>query len=346
MRVIAIVGAAVAMAALGGAASAQSDTDRWVIYDGPGAGAVIATPSGDRDVRTSGPKARTENVALGANGHIGDGSDTNPAHANCDKLHYHGNLFGSGDPAPDGCGWGRVIRRVNATTELTYASVAYMEEIAAHSIINVLAGAPFAAGDARKQLLAAADNTLEFLFRILTHGTVPISVLQLVTRIRMLDREAADALRNIAEGRGDRAEHHRIALQKLADAFVLKRQLMTELVRHGLVVHSACTKSGGRFLTGRTRSSEVIHGTPRRDVICAGPGNDRISAGGGNDVVIAGGGADVVNGGPGNDTIYGGPGVDRIIGGPGNDRIDTGAGRDRVEGGPGRDTVDGKRDRP
>jgi Ca2+-binding RTX toxin-like protein len=70
----------------------------------------------------------------------------------------------------------------------------------------------------------------------------------------------------------------------------------------------------------------VIHGTPRRDVICGNGGNDRIYGKGGNDTLV---------GGKGKDQLYAGPGDDLLIA---RDRV-----RDLVNGGPGRDRakVDG-----
>jgi Ca2+-binding RTX toxin-like protein len=77
-----------------------------------------------------------------------------------------------------------------------------------------------------------------------------------------------------------------------------------------------------------TDKSQVIRGTPRRDVIVAKGGNDRIFSYGGDDIICAG---------PGNDHIDAGAGRDRVFGGSGNDTLKGGAGRDLLDGGPGDD---------
>lgn len=48
-----------------------------------------------------------------------------------------------------------------------------------------------------------------------------------------------------------------------------------------------------------TDGSDVLSGTPSRDVIAGLGGNDTLSAGAGNDVICGGGGKDTLNGGPG-----------------------------------------------
>lgn len=91
---------------------------------------------------------------------------------------------------------------------------------------------------------------------------------------------------------------------------------------------AAKPKCGGLVATKvGTNKSQVIRGTPRRDVIVAKGGVDRIYGEGGNDVICAGPGNDIIEGGPGKDRIFGEGGNDVLKGGPGKDFLDGGAGR-------------------
>ncbi len=108
-----------------------------------------------------------------------------------------------------------------------------------------------------------------------------------------------------------------------------------------MVPESGTTESGGKRITGTSRS-ETLTGTRFADVIICGAGNDRVRGGGGNDVIKCGSGRDNVDGGAGNDKIFGGAGNDKIFGGAGNDKLLGGPGKDRLLGGAGNDTLRGE----
>jgi len=89
-----------------------------------------------------------------------------------------------------------------------------------------------------------------------------------------------------------------------------------------------------------TKSSGLVIGTPRRDVIrLTGPGHVR--SGAGNDVVCGSPYMDVIETGAGNDVVVAGRGHDRIRGGAGNDNLFGEGGNDHVDGGAGRDVMAG-----
>jgi Ca2+-binding RTX toxin-like protein len=96
--------------------------------------------------------------------------------------------------------------------------------------------------------------------------------------------------------------------------------------------------------------SDVLYGTPSRDVIWGGKGDDRIYGSLGNDLLCGGPGADLIHGGRGNDEVDGGAGGgDQAIGDLGDDKVLGGAGAadeaagdlgiDIVNGGPGKEDL-------
>jgi hypothetical protein len=148
---------------------------------------------------------------------------------------------------------------------------------------------------------------------------------------------------------------------RYANARVFDRAVLTFVDAAGVVINRVeavddvvvpplCTKAGNG-------GSNVIVGTPKKDVLCGDAGNDVIKSGGrndlvyggpGNDTVLTGDGNDWVNGGLGRDEIRGGDGGDilrgfdgrdRLFGERGADILDGGISRDRCDGGPGRDTA-------
>jgi len=92
-----------------------------------------------------------------------------------------------------------------------------------------------------------------------------------------------------------------------------------------------------------SEEGDVLHGTPRPDVIWGGRGEDVIHGLGGNDVICGGRGEDTIDGGRGNDRIFGGPRDDRLYGGHGDDQILGGGGDDFIHGGLGIDVLRGGR---
>jgi N-acetylglucosamine-6-sulfatase len=96
------------------------------------------------------------------------------------------------------------------------------------------------------------------------------------------------------------------------------------------------------LIAGNERAN-LLRGTVYYDNICANAGSDRIEARSGDDLIAAGRGNDLVYGEGGNDRIYGGLGLDRIYGGIGRDVVYAADGRrDIVRCGDGLDiaTVD------
>jgi len=92
-----------------------------------------------------------------------------------------------------------------------------------------------------------------------------------------------------------------------------------------------------------TEGSDVLQGTPERDVIWGGGGDDVIHGSLGNDLLCGGPGADLIHGGRGNDVADGGAGEeDRVIGDLGDDHLFGGPGdADEVAGSLGIDTLSG-----
>jgi Ca2+-binding RTX toxin-like protein len=78
-----------------------------------------------------------------------------------------------------------------------------------------------------------------------------------------------------------------------------------------------------------TDGSDVLSGTPARDVIAGLGGNDKLSGLAGDDVICGGAGKDTLMGGKGNDKLYGEAGKDTLKGGPGNDKLKGGGGKDK-----------------
>jgi hypothetical protein len=91
-----------------------------------------------------------------------------------------------------------------------------------------------------------------------------------------------------------------------------------------------------------TEGSDVLRGTPKRDVICGLGGNDAIRGYGGNDVIWGGAGRDILNGDGGNDRLEGGAGDDVLAGDAGRDTLRGGAGKDALQGGDGNDLIKGR----
>ena len=333
-----LVGAA-ALAALAVAAAsssqAQEGTDLWLIYDGPGAGTTVATPSGQSAVRSTGPQARPQNAVVQANGVV----STQP-HDRCGQLHYHGNLHGDGDPDQQGCGWGRVIKLADASRELTLLSTSYMAEVEALNHAN----APTPDYHAANRLLTGSDDALEELRTIVSFRFTPGQVTEWLKAVLDPAAVASDLIDQLARGsRGNRGAFQRArALEKMGEAIAAKRALTRALVASGTLnkESSGCEDDDDdddyRSLAGAVAT---IRGTPRADLLCGTAGPDRIDGRGGNDRIVGAGGNDVLSGGPGNDMIAGGAGADRINGGPGRDSIASGSGRDNVNGGPGNDTI-------
>jgi secreted trypsin-like serine protease len=79
-----------------------------------------------------------------------------------------------------------------------------------------------------------------------------------------------------------------------------------------------------------TDGSDVLSGTPARDVIAGLGGNDKLSGLAGDDVICGGAGKDTLRGGKGNDKLYGEAGKDTLKGGPGNDKLKGGGGKDKL----------------
>lgn len=69
--------------------------DSYVITSGPGAGTVIHTLA---DIASVTPDRNPSTQASGV---------ISPPDMNCNAMHYHGTIFGQGDPDPEGCGWGK-----------------------------------------------------------------------------------------------------------------------------------------------------------------------------------------------------------------------------------------------
>ena len=324
------------------AASAQEqDVRYWLIYDGPGAGTVVATVFDENAVTSDGPRAHPHNAKIRADGHL---SAPEP---NCDSLHYHDILFGRPDPDQRGCGWGRVMPLAEAKEEAKIVAQAITAEHEAMTILTPAGGRPVGPDEARRAraALERAMAELRALQRLF-----PSSQVSIVRALEAaLDRDgiAYAALGALARGEGNAEEHRQTALEALGVANLHKGRLMTLLAQNGFLREKTnCTTTGGRALAViGTDGPDVIRGTPRRDVICAGGGNDRINGLGGNDLILGGDGNDVIDAGIGNDVVHGGSGNDRIRGGSGVDTISTGPGSDRVTSGPGRDIVDGKRER-
>jgi Ca2+-binding RTX toxin-like protein len=92
---------------------------------------------------------------------------------------------------------------------------------------------------------------------------------------------------------------------------------------------------GERATIVGTNGSEVIVGTPKRDVIVALGGADTVRGGKGGDLICAGTGDDTVQGGRGVELIFGGAGNDALYGNRGGfNQVVPGAGDDFVDAGP------------
>lgn len=87
---------------------------------------------------------------------------------------------------------------------------------------------------------------------------------------------------------------------------------------------SAPSCFGARATIVGDGSSELLRGTPKRDVIVAKEGNDIIRGRGGPDLICAGGGEDEILGGRGGDKIKGNNRTDILHGGKGNDLLNGG----------------------
>jgi Ca2+-binding RTX toxin-like protein len=99
---------------------------------------------------------------------------------------------------------------------------------------------------------------------------------------------------------------------------------------------------GRRATIVGTEGSDVLRGTPSRDVIWGGEGDDELFGSLGNDLLCGGPGEDLVHGGRGNDVVDGGPGTDRVYGDLGDDKVVGGPGDgDEAGGGLGIDTLNG-----
>jgi len=99
---------------------------------------------------------------------------------------------------------------------------------------------------------------------------------------------------------------------------------------------------GRRATIVGTEGTDVLRGTPGRDVIWGGGGDDEAFGSLGNDLVCGGPGDDLVHGGRGNDVVDGGPGTDRVIGDLGDDKVVGGPGEaDEVAGSLGIDILNG-----
>ncbi|MBF2050378.1 MAG: DUF4347 domain-containing protein [Elainella sp. C42_A2020_010] len=106
-----------------------------------------------------------------------------------------------------------------------------------------------------------------------------------------------------------------------------------------------------------TAESEIVEGSPFRDVLRGDDGDDRISPGYGkacfgNDRLFGGNGDDWLNGGnhndwlegeAGDDELLGGNGRDQLLGGDDDDKLIGGNGADILVGGAGKDTLTGGR---
>jgi Ca2+-binding RTX toxin-like protein len=84
---------------------------------------------------------------------------------------------------------------------------------------------------------------------------------------------------------------------------------------------------------------DTINALERADVVRAGPGADTVNAGRGRDFIRGGRGADVISGDGGHDFMSGGRGDDTLNGGARGDVIFANRGRDREDGGDGRDRL-------
>jgi Ca2+-binding RTX toxin-like protein len=93
-------------------------------------------------------------------------------------------------------------------------------------------------------------------------------------------------------------------------------------------------------LSGRA-GLDCLYGEDGNDLHLGGPGPDRVFGGAGNDRLAGGSGSDRLSGGPGRDSAVGASGADRLSGGPDRDRIGGGLGADRLTGGPDRDRIGG-----
>ena len=87
------------------------------------------------------------------------------------------------------------------------------------------------------------------------------------------------------------------------------------------------------------RGSNILIGTPQRDVIIARAGHDTVSGGGARDLIYGQEGSDVLLGDAGNDSIWGAGRTDTILGGPGRDTIRGEWGADVADAGSGNDVV-------
>ena len=97
---------------------------------------------------------------------------------------------------------------------------------------------------------------------------------------------------------------------------------------------AAVTCHGERATIVGDSRSQVLNGTPGRDVIAGLGGNDTINGRGGNDLICGGRGADKLKGGGGNDRLFGG--LDQLTL---NDEGEEERIGDELNGGPGDDVL-------
>jgi Ca2+-binding RTX toxin-like protein len=288
----------------------------YVIVEGPGAGAIIETPPGSSNVRSSGPAAYPVNALWSADGAL----VSHPV--GCDgRLHYHGNLYGHPDSVngppygPDGCGWGVVMRWNQVSPELGMAANSFAYEYMAAE--SAQPGTDPDDWDRALVLLARSLAILDDLEAVFPGAD------EWTNEIADLNEEAGDIVAD-DEATEEEIEH---ALDLLDQGLQVKADLIRAMTTRGLTTRaqSRCTIIG-------TPGPDTLRGTDRRDVACGLGGADIMLGLGGRDLLIGGEGPDRINGGSGIDVIRGGWHIDRIVTGPGKDRVQSGQGRDYVDG--------------
>ncbi len=187
----------------------------WILVETPRRPSRVAGASGIQ-LHTSGQRDVTAdlNPTTGAAGVIRD------PHT-CKCTHYHGRLFGQGDPDANGCGWGCVVPFETAPRSVAHLSTARMHELRASGALTRgdLAAAPghlAAAVDALDDVSVSLGE--EQQARKLT-AKVARKARKLVRRARAHDlrasREASEGDRRGAARALRQAENRKRALLRL-----------------------------------------------------------------------------------------------------------------------------------
>lgn len=101
---------------------AQGQEDIYFIFNGPGFGnfiftekdSTIVAPELNQDIEAEGKISNAEPIIEEEIGELPKG---------CDGKHYHGLLFGEGDPFPRTCGWGEVEKVANSKRKSILSSL-------------------------------------------------------------------------------------------------------------------------------------------------------------------------------------------------------------------------------